>query len=96
VTWAWATGSARFQIGAMEPSRPHHAGEHGYGNKARDDTVIPLCKHHHEAITNRTNRKSVFHGWPRGAVKRWELAMVALYQERYRLEHPQFGEAALY
>lgn len=75
------------------PVEAHHAGVRGVGQKATDDTVIPLCAGHHRALTDRAG---AFAGWPRGAVKRWEMAMVALYQERYRLEHPAFGEAALY
>lgn len=65
------------------PVHAHHAGEHGTGNKAPDDAVIPLCEHHHADITNRGRRHGAFSDWPRGAVKRWELAMVAIYQERY-------------
>lgn len=68
----------------------HHAGEHGVGQKAPDDTVIPLCDHHHDALTD---RRGVFSGWPRGAVKTWELAMVALYQSRYRDEVAWQSEA---
>lgn len=58
----------------------HHAGERGVGQKAPDDTVIPLCGHHHACLTD---RRGAFSGWPRGAVKQWELAMIAVYQRRY-------------
>lgn len=58
----------------------HHAGVHGLGNKAADDTCIPLCDHHHDALTDRSG---CFAGWPRGAVKQWELAVVTHYQARY-------------
>lgn len=62
------------------PVEAHHAGMRGVGQKAADDTVIPLCSGHHRALTNRSG---AFAGWPSGAVKRWELAMVAVYQQRY-------------
>lgn len=58
----------------------HHAGEHGYGNKAPDATVIPMCDHHHDSLGE---RRGIFAGWPHGAVKQWELAMIAYYQRRY-------------
>lgn len=63
--------------GAVEA---HHAGERGYSQKAPDDTCIPLCEGHHRALTDRAG---IFAGWPRGAVKAWELAMVELYQRAY-------------
>lgn len=58
----------------------HHAGEHGLSHKAPDDTVVALCSKHHRSLTDRTG---AFDGWPRGALKAWELAAVAYYQERY-------------
>jgi hypothetical protein len=77
------------------PIEAHHAGERGTGQKAPDDTVVPLCKHHHDCLTDRGSRRGVFSGWPRGAVKRWELAMVAVYQHRYA-EHVAGRDAAGY
>lgn len=61
----------------------HHAGAHGTGNKAPDDTVIPLCHKHHAQITGQPGGRGVFDGWPRGSVKAWELAAVAHYQKLY-------------
>jgi hypothetical protein len=29
------------------PTEPHHAGDHGYAQKAPDRTAIPLCAKHH-------------------------------------------------
>lgn len=58
----------------------HHAGVHGLSNKAPDDTCVPLCDHHHDALTDRTG---IFAGWPRYTLKLWELAAVAVYQVRY-------------
>ena len=61
----------------------HHAGRHGHGNKAPDDTCIPLCRHHHESITGKPGGRGCFDGWPRGAVKAWEIAVIGIYQHRY-------------
>lgn len=58
----------------------HHAGEHGLGAKPPDDTCIPLCDHHHDALTD---RRGVFSGWPRRAVKEWEIAVIAHFQDLY-------------
>jgi hypothetical protein len=55
------------------PVEAHHAGVHGMSQKAPDDTVIPLCDHHHDCLTD---RRGVFAGWPRHAIKLWELAAV--------------------
>lgn len=62
------------------PVEAHHAGTRGTGQKAPDDTCIPLCQHHHRCITDRAGP---FADWPRGAVKAWELAMVEIYRLRY-------------
>lgn len=62
------------------PIEAHHAGVHGLSEKAPDDTVIPLCDHHHDSLTD---LRGVFSGWPRGAVKAWELAVIEFWQSRY-------------
>lgn len=64
----------------------HHAGVHGTGNKAPDNTTIPMCGYHHRSITGEPGGRGCFDGWPRGAVKRWELAAVVHYQRAYE-EH---------
>jgi hypothetical protein len=58
----------------------HHAGEHGRGHKAPDDTVIPLCKHHHDSLTD---RRIVFSGWPKYDLKLWEIEVIRHYQRVY-------------
>lgn len=58
----------------------HHAGERGIGQKAPDNTVIPLCDHHHDALTD---RRGIFGGWPHHAVKLWELGQIDHYQRVY-------------
>jgi hypothetical protein len=74
---AWRGGTFD---GCRRAIEAHHAGAHGLGNKAPDDTCIALCDHHHDALTDRTG---CFAGWPRGTVKAWELAAVAFYQGAY-------------
>lgn len=66
--------------GCSGPVEDHHAGEHGYGEKAPDDTCIPMCTRHHEQLTN---RRLVFGGWDPRALKEWELAMIKNYQRRW-------------
>ncbi len=61
----------------------HHAGVHGYGNKAPDDTVIPMCTLHHGQITGEPGGRGCFDAWPRGTVKEWELVMIEHYRARY-------------
>lgn len=73
----WSSPCPAFFAGHVEA---HHAGVRGLGQKAGDDTCIPLCSFHHGALTD---RRVPFRGWPRGAVKTWELAMVAEYRRRY-------------
>lgn len=63
--------------GAIEA---HHAGVRAGWRKADDSTVVPLCQMHHRSLTDRTG---AFSGWPRGALKTWELAAVAHYSARY-------------
>lgn len=69
--------------GCWGPIEAHHAGRHGYGEKPPDDTVIPLCDHHHNLITGEPGGRGCFDGWPRGTVKLWELAVVEHYQRLY-------------
>lgn len=73
----WHGGPADPCNGAVEA---HHAGDRAGWRRAADDTVIPLCHHHHAC---RTDHRGVFAGWPRGAIKAWELAVVDLYQLAY-------------
>lgn len=62
------------------PVEAHHAGEHGVGQKAPDDTVVPLCVLHHKELTD---RRGCFAGWPPHALKEWELALIERYQGYY-------------
>lgn len=75
---AWPHGLSPDACGGI--TEAHHAGVHGLGQKAPDDTCIPLCSHHHRCLTD---RRGVFSGLPSGAVKTWELAAIAYYQARY-------------
>jgi len=74
----------------------HHAGARGTGQKAPDNTCIPLCEAHHRGDDiGITRYRGPFAGWPRGAVKQWELAMVELYQRAYA-EHLAGQSAGLF
>lgn len=73
----WRGGEPGHCGGAIEA---HHAGQHAGFRKAPDDTCIPLCDHHHDALTD---RRLCFSGWPHGALKLWELAAVAWCQNLY-------------
>lgn len=75
--------------GCRGPIEAHHAGEHAGWQKALDDTVLPLCDHHHDCLTD---RRGVFAGWPKFSLKRWELAAVESYQRAYQ-DHLATAEA---
>lgn len=59
----------------------HHAGRRGMGQKADDDTCLPLCAHHHHM---RTDHLEVFANWYPGAMREWEDSMIARYQAAWR------------
>lgn len=63
----------------------HHAGKHGLSQKADDNTVIPLCNHHHDDLTN---RRGVFAGWPPYMLKAWEVVVITHYQHEYENRGP--------
>ena len=62
------------------PIEAHHAGARGLGRKASDDTAIPMCDHHHDDFTE---RRGIFGGWPRGAARVWQDAMIERYRRIY-------------
>lgn len=69
------------QVGPCSgPIEAHHAGTRAAFRKADDDTVIPLCSGHHRS---RTDLRRCFMGWPPGALREWENAMIEHYQARY-------------
>lgn len=74
-------------LGCRGSIEVHHAGESGTGQKSRDDETIPLCEAHHRGDdVGITRKRGPFAGWPRGAVKAWELAMVEHYRALYAAE----------
>lgn len=88
-------GPLRFD-GCRGEVEAHHAGEHGRGQKPPDNTCIPLCAAHHRGDdVGITRYRGPFAGWPRGSVKRWELAMVELYQRAYA-EHQVDQDSTLF
>ena len=58
----------------------HHAGRHGHGQKSDDDTTIPLCDNHHDAITDRLRP---FRDIPAEQVRVLQDALIAMYSELY-------------
>jgi hypothetical protein len=53
----------------------HHAGRSGVGQKAPDDTAIPLCWFHHG---DWHNCNGVFSGWKREKRREWALLAIGL------------------
>lgn len=72
------------------PGEAHHAGARGLGRKASDDTVIPLCDHHHDDFTD---RRGVFSSWPRGAARAWQDAQIERYRRVYEEQRAGAGAA---
>lgn len=61
---------------------PHHAGgDRGLGQKASDDTCIPLCRAHHQDIEDVTG---VFKGWTKLQLRGWQDAQIAATQAARR------------
>lgn len=68
-------GEPVLDVMAMPPITPctghvqaDHAGKRPYGQKAPDDTCIPLCKHHHG---ERTDYRGTFHWWDGADMRAW-------------------------
>ena len=73
--WAGPTPDA-----CRGPIEAHHAGARGLGQKCPDSEVIALCDHHHDDFTD---RRGIFSGWPRGAARAWQDAMIERYRSLY-------------
>lgn len=61
----------------------HHAGdrfEEGDGYRGDDDTVIPLCKRHHDLLHA---RRGPFLGWSKPTMRAWQDAWIAVFRARY-------------
>lgn len=59
-----------------------HAGTRGYGEKADDNTCIPLCGKHH---TQRGSFSGPFRPWDQARMRGWLALMVAEHQDRHRI-----------
>lgn len=54
---------------------PHHAGDdRGLGQKASDDTCIPMCRKHHTEIEDVTG---AFKGWIKEMLRSWQDEKIA-------------------
>ncbi len=58
----------------------HHAGPRGFGQKASDDTTIPLCAHHHTAWHD---LGWPFRGWSHDERVEWVASTIAYYRTGY-------------
>lgn len=58
----------RVQDACSGPTEAHHAGRRGLGQKAHDETCIPLCTKHHRAWHDASG---VFKTWRRDERRKW-------------------------
>jgi len=64
--------------GAIEAD---HMGERARGQKASDDTCVPMCHHHH---VERTIHHGVFWHATKEQLREWRAAAIAATQESFR------------
>ncbi len=57
-----------------------HAGRRGIGQKALDNTVIPMCETHHAC---RDAFNGVFKKWNQSKMRAWLIEKIAYYQMLY-------------
>ena len=50
------------------PTEAHHAGERGMGQKAHDETCVPLCTKHHRGLHD---ANGIFKRWTKKIRKAW-------------------------
>ena len=60
-----------------------HAGSRPYGQKAPDDTCIPLCTKHHR---DRTDYTGYFKGWRGAQMRAWCDLRIYNYQQLYTMK----------
>lgn len=60
----------------------HHAGRRGVGQKAADDTAIPLCSAHHRGPGWHDHR-GPFLGWTAPERREWADSRIAETQQRW-------------
>lgn len=58
-----------------------HAGNHGMGQRSRDDETIPLCRKHHR---QRTDYRGYFKDWNGEQMREWRLEVVHYYRGLYQ------------
>jgi hypothetical protein len=74
---------ARHLGGCYGEVQADHAGRRGLGQKAADDTVIPICRQHHR---DRGDFAGVFKKWDQAKMRLFLLA--AIEETRSRLAYP--------
>jgi hypothetical protein len=63
------------------PVEAHHAGPRGMGQKAPDDTAIPLCTRHHRDWHGATG---LFAGWEAARRRAFAAVAIALTRSQHR------------
>lgn len=58
----------------------HHAGRRGVGQRAHDETAVPLCTGHHHAWHD---HRGPFLGWTAAERREWADARIAETQQRW-------------
>jgi len=72
-----------WEFGPCEgPIEADHAGRRGLGQKAGDDTCIPLCRQHHH---DRGTFSGGFRGWNQEQMRTWLLATILFCQSQYAI-----------
>ena len=67
------------------PVEAHHAGRRGLGQKADDNTAIPLCRRHHRELHD---ARGAFAGWTKAERRAWQDEQAALTLDRYLRRAP--------
>jgi hypothetical protein len=67
------------------PTEPHHAGERGLGQRAHDETCIPLCTKHHRAFHDASG---LFKRWRRDERRAWLARQIQWTQHCWENQEP--------
>ena len=72
--------------GCQGPTEPHHASQHGMGQRAHDHMAIPLCHHHHIEQWHRGS--GVFKTWTKEQKRSWFAERLSEVWQRYNARRP--------
>jgi hypothetical protein len=68
------------------PIHAHHAGRRGMARRAHDNTTVPLCLGHHQALHANAGP---FKGWSKAQLRAWAEAAIAATQAGWELQQMQ-------